>query len=176
MCSGVEEDVVLKSEAITTTLTVQRDIAIVDTIFHLVYFSNSHRQTKMLTHLVQRKPARVRVFVYEWHWLLFHLHCSVFTLIVFLSFHMCILFLRLSRRHLAPGLWQSVMELWPRSKPLGWVSALVVLPVALSELWRCWCSQLLLTPGYWCLTQSALSTTIRDTLLDRVYTHTFACS
>lgn len=83
----------------------------------------------MLTHLVQRKPASVCVFVYVWHWLLFHLHCLVFTLIV-LSFHMWILFLWLSRRHLAPGLWQLVMELQPRSKPPGWVSALVALPIA----------------------------------------------
>lgn len=140
-------------------------------IYCYVYFSSAHRQRKMLTHLVQRKAARVcvcvcltlvtlpsAVFCLNFDCLslcansdMSFSHFTVFSLIFWVS--------PCSRAvEVSDGVLAQIKASW-----LGQCS-----PCPLSELWRCWYSQLVLTLGYWCLPQSALSTTIRHRVMNIV--------
>lgn len=115
------------------------------------------------------------VFVYVWHWLLFHRHCFVLALIVILCANSDMSFSLFTVLSLV--FWVS-----PCSRAVGGSDGVLAQikaswlgqrsPCPLSELWRCCYSQLVLSSGYRCLPQSALSTGIRDRVMNVVNTDT----
>lgn len=144
-------------------------------IYCSVYFSKAHRQRKMLTHLVRRKAARVRV-------------CVCLTLVTLpsalfcLSFDCLSLFANSDRSFSLFTVLSLVFWVSPCSRAVGGSDGTLAQikgswlgqrsPCPLSKLWRCWYSQLVLTLGYWCLPQSALSTAIKDRVMNVVNTDT----
>lgn len=174
---GMNKEVELKSTALLKQILppIQYNRTLLLQIYRCVYFSNAHRQRKMLTHLVQRKAARLRV-------------CVCLTLVTLPSALFCLGFDCLSlcvNSDMSFSLF-TVLSLvfWvsPCSRAVGGSDGVLdqikasqpgqCSPCPLSELWRCCYSQLVLTSGYQCLPQSALSTAIRDRLMSVVNTDT----
>ncbi len=125
----------------------------------------------MLTHLVQRKAARLRVCVcltlVTYPSALFCLSLIVFLYdMSFSLFTVLSLVFWVSPCSRAVGVSDGVLA-QIKASWLGQCS-----PCPLSKLWRCCYSQLVLTSGYRCLPQSALSTAIRARVMNIVNTDT----